>query len=289
MFNRIHVFVALVGLSYFHSTASADPPPKVLIFTDLTAGALISAKAHYQAALQMDREPRLLTESSELSSTLADGPWVDVVISVKWDSTEPAWLCEVREFAIAHPEMQITVSAWHDAGIAVPESYAMFATTGTSYWRFEQTNFGYSLAKADNRVNPVLATGLLWPPFSDIVPMDPIPELYVTSPSAYVMNQDAAPPTSQPTTQPAPPDPACVIIQAGRYWADMVTCRLNRNEMEDNCDKMHGPNAQAPFSPDPVKHAKCMNDATDTFKKCTEMAVALYNNRVAACPRAQAQ
>lgn len=283
MSKRILFLISCFCMGFFGSRVTSDPPapaPKVLVYCDLTRGGLIATKAYYQTSLLLGKAPTLVTEPSSLSCALGDGPWTDVFVAVKWTESEPEWLPELRTYSNSHPEVQIAVSTWHDAGQSTPACYSMFATLGTAYWRFDQTNLGYALPQKDDRENPQNLPGKQWPSFVDIVPMVPIPEQYVTSPVAFIMNQDATPPTTQPA--PTPPDLGCVLIEMGKYWSDVFKCSGDRSEMEVNCNKMHGPNAQAPFAPNPEKHAKCLIETSDTYKKCTENALSLYKNRVAA-------
>ncbi|MBX3395837.1 MAG: hypothetical protein KF841_10770 [Phycisphaerae bacterium] len=256
----------------------------VLIFTDLTPGALLQARTAYHVTLANCDTPNLVTTAAELEQQLNQCVWDDIVISIHWSFDEPTFLDKLRCYASDHGATLIQLHAWHDNDRSVPADEAVFATTATAYWQFNSTNLGYSLFKTDNREDPQVEPGLLWPSFDQITPMDPVVESYVVSALAYALDQDLAPPA---TTQPSEtiPDPPCVAIAMGNYFVDYAKCLLNRGEMEGNCNTLHGQNAQAPNAPNPEKYAKCMTDATDTFKKCSESALSLYNSRVSVCPK----
>ncbi len=266
------------------STAWADPGEvrKVLIYTDLTPGALPHARAGYQTALLVGAEPTLVTTPQDFESQLVATNWNEVAVAVKWQAQEPSSLGALRTFSAAHPSAFIMLSAWHDNGKAVPSDEAVFATTAQSVWAYGTTNTGYIWAKSDDRQDPRRETGLLWPSFVDVTPADPEAEWYVTSATAYVQDQT---PASQPTTQPNDekiPDPICVAQAMVTCFTDLVGCFNDRAEMETNCDKVHGPLAP---EPDPEKFAKCMQDAADGYKECNSSKLRLYKSRVSRCPK----
>lgn len=289
--TRFYLCAAVLGVSSLASSAWADPPPpaeKLLIYCDLSPGSIFTAKTSYRTSLMMGKAPTLVTESAELITKLAGGPWAEVNIAVKWTAAEPAWLSDVRKYAAAHPETQIAVSTWHDAGQAAPNDFAIRATVGTAYWRAGQSNIGYTFADEDNREKPTILPGLLWPPFDRIIPEKPVRHFPVASPSSYIQAKDVA---QAATSQPAQMTPVarCEAEALDKYWTDCITCSKTRREIETYCDTFHGRNAKGRFAPDPIKHYACMVEATDIFEKCTEVAIAVYHSRLSVCPGATTQ
>jgi len=284
---RPQIFICTFVLSCLSSLSTdfADAPSAtstVLIYCDLSGGALFLAKTHYRVSIAEKRVPTLVSHSVEFVAQLAKGRWDDVIIVVKWTSDEPSWVDELRKFSTSHPEIQIAVSTWHDAGQTVPTDFVTRATVGTSYWRCGYSNIGYVSAREDKRENKVVLKGFLWPTFDRIEPMDPERLAKVSSPLEYIRTEDEVPNATSQSTRTTS-KVRCEQKALSQYRAECIRCLRVRDEMETNCFNSDGAKLKRPLIAPQEKTVKCLIDATDAFKMGIEAAINLYYNRFNAC------
>jgi len=176
MNGRMHPLVAVVAIVSGAWGCAAPAPargsvatvePAVLIYCDMSPGAVTMAAQFQKIADSQGRTWKYATNETQLTSRLNEGGWAEIYVCLKDVGGEPGFINALRNYANAHPEQLVFLFVWKPHAAPPAADRAVLGTMGMATWHRGQSAVGYAGA----RIAPetVAGAGLSYPTFDGVL------------------------------------------------------------------------------------------------------------------------